>query len=112
MFCANDVVAFGALDAARRLQLEVPGFVSIAGFDDIPMASWDAFGLTTVRQPLVEMARDAAAPAGAADRGQRPLGPAPDRVPDPPRDALDDRSAARRLPLNTSTYRNLTQIHA
>jgi LacI family transcriptional regulator len=61
VFCANDVVAFGALDAARRLRLDVPGFVSIAGFDDIPMASWDAFGLTTVRQPLVEMARDAAA---------------------------------------------------
>lgn len=60
IFCANDVVAFGALDAARRLQIEVPRDVSIAGFDDIPMASWDAFSLTTVRQPLVDMARDAA----------------------------------------------------
>ena len=60
IFCANDVVAFGALDAARRLRIAVPEQVSIAGFDDIPMASWDAFALTTVRQPLVDMARDAA----------------------------------------------------
>jgi LacI family transcriptional regulator, galactose operon repressor len=60
IFCANDVVAFGALDAARRLRIDVPGEVSIAGFDDIAMAGWDAFSLTTVRQPLVDMARDAA----------------------------------------------------
>jgi LacI family transcriptional regulator, galactose operon repressor len=60
IFCANDVVAFGALDAARNLRIEVPGAVSIVGFDDIPMASWGAFALTTVRQPLTDMARDAA----------------------------------------------------
>jgi LacI family transcriptional regulator len=60
IFCANDVVAFGALDAARRLKVDVPREVSIVGFDDIPMASWEAFSLTTVRQPLTEMARDAA----------------------------------------------------
>ena len=60
IFCANDVVAFGALDAARNLQIDVPGDVSIVGFDDLPMASWRAFDLTTVRQPLTDMARDAA----------------------------------------------------
>jgi LacI family transcriptional regulator len=60
IFCANDVIAFGALDAARRLRIGVPCEVSIAGFDDIAMAGWDAFSLTTVRQPLLEMARDAA----------------------------------------------------
>ena len=60
IFCANDVVAFGALDAARRLKIDVPRQLSIVGFDDIPMASWEAFSLTTVRQPLAEMARDAA----------------------------------------------------
>lgn len=60
VFCANDVIAFGALDAARNLGIDVPGQVSIAGFDDIPMASWGAFSLTTVRQPLTDMARDAA----------------------------------------------------
>lgn len=60
IFCANDVVAFGALDAARNLGIDVPGSVSIVGFDDVPMASWGAFSLTTVRQPLTDMARDAA----------------------------------------------------
>ena len=60
VFCANDVVAFGALDAARSLGLDLPNAVSIVGFDDIPMASWGAFSLTTVRQPLTDMARDAA----------------------------------------------------
>jgi LacI family transcriptional regulator len=60
IFCANDVIAFGALDATRRLRLDVPGQVSVAGFDDIPMAGWDSFSLTTVRQPLTEMAREAA----------------------------------------------------
>ncbi len=60
IFCANDVIAFGALDATRRLQIKVPEQVSIVGFDDIPMAGWDAFSLTTVRQQLTEMARGAA----------------------------------------------------
>lgn len=60
IFCANDVIAFGAIDAARRLQIDVPGQLSIVGFDDIPMAGWDSFSLTTVRQPLGDMARQAA----------------------------------------------------
>lgn len=60
IFCANDVIAFGALDATRRLRIDVPRELSIVGFDDIPMAGWEAFSLTTVRQPLTEMARDAA----------------------------------------------------
>ncbi|HWD76639.1 MAG TPA: LacI family DNA-binding transcriptional regulator [Solirubrobacteraceae bacterium] len=60
IFCANDVIAFGAIDAARRLQIDVPRQLSIAGFDDIPMAGWDSFSLTTVRQPLADMARQAA----------------------------------------------------
>jgi LacI family transcriptional regulator len=60
IFCGNDVVAFGALDAARRLGVDVPGELSVVGFDDIPMAEWLAFGLTTVRQPFVDMAHTAA----------------------------------------------------
>jgi LacI family transcriptional regulator len=60
IFCVNDVVGFGALDAARRLRIDVPKELSIVGFDDIPMASWESFSLTTVRQPLTDMARDAA----------------------------------------------------
>ncbi len=53
IFCANDMLAIGALDAARReLGLAIPEDVSIVGFDDIFMASWPSYALTTVRQPL------------------------------------------------------------
>ena len=60
MFAANDVIAFGALDAARRVGVRVPSELSIVGFDDIDMAGWEGFDLTTVRQPLAEMGRAAA----------------------------------------------------
>jgi LacI family transcriptional regulator len=60
IFCGNDIIGFGAVDAARSLGVEVPSEVSILGFDDVPMASWEAFQLTTVRQPLTEMATSAA----------------------------------------------------
>lgn len=55
VFCVNDLTAFGALDAARSLEWPVPEDVWIVGFDDIAMASWAAFDLTTVRQPIPEM---------------------------------------------------------
>lgn len=63
IFCANDIMALGALDAARRtLGLRVPDDVSIIGFDDIPAASWKNYALTTVRQRrqrMVDVAIDA-----------------------------------------------------
>jgi LacI family transcriptional regulator len=60
LFCGNDVIAFGALDAARRRRVPVPERLSIVGFDDVSLAGWEAFRLTTVRQPLADMACDAA----------------------------------------------------
>jgi LacI family transcriptional regulator len=58
--CGNDVVALGALNAARELGLTVPGQVSIVGFDDLPVASWPIVRLTTVAFDLNAMARAAA----------------------------------------------------
>jgi LacI family transcriptional regulator len=55
VFCANDQVAVGALNAATELGVPVPGDVAIIGFDDLPMASWPVFSLSTVRVPLAEM---------------------------------------------------------
>jgi len=56
VFCANDIVAIGAMDAARReLGLEVPDDVSVVGFDDIAMSAWPSHELTTVRQPMNAM---------------------------------------------------------
>ncbi|WP_300266112.1 LacI family DNA-binding transcriptional regulator [Microbacterium sp.] len=53
--CFGDVLAIGALEAARRSGLSVPGDVTITGFDDIPEAA--RVGLTTVQQPLAEKGR-------------------------------------------------------
>jgi DNA-binding LacI/PurR family transcriptional regulator len=51
IFCANDIMAIGALDGLRLdLGLRVPEDVSVIGFDDIPMAGWSGIELTTVRQ--------------------------------------------------------------
>lgn len=59
VFCANDVIAIGALNAARALDIRVPDELSIVGFDDIAMAGWEVFKLTTVRQDLQEMCKTA-----------------------------------------------------
>lgn len=58
--CGNDVVALGALNAAKELGVDVPGEVSIVGFDDLPAAGWPLIQLTTVAFDLDEMARTAA----------------------------------------------------
>lgn len=60
IFCGNDVIAFGVLDAAKRLGVSVPDRLSVIGFDDIEMAGWELFSLTTIRQPLSQMAKAAA----------------------------------------------------
>lgn len=59
IFCASDVIAFGALDAVRLAGLKVPEDISVVGFDDIPMAAWHSYRLTTIRQPRRRMVNDA-----------------------------------------------------
>ncbi len=55
IFAYNDIMAIGALRAAYDLGLQVPGDVSIVGFDDIPGAACTCPALTTVSQPKEEM---------------------------------------------------------
>jgi LacI family transcriptional regulator len=55
IFAANDLAAFGAIDAARECDLRIPEDISIIGFDDTPQASLVYPKLTTVRQPLEQM---------------------------------------------------------
>lgn len=57
VFASNDEMALGVLAAAQRLGLTVPGDLSVAGFDDSPPAALVWPPLTTVRQPMAEMAR-------------------------------------------------------
>ena len=56
IFASNDDMALGCLAAAAEAGLMVPGEISVAGFDDSPSARFSRPQLTTVRQPVVEMA--------------------------------------------------------
>lgn len=76
--CGNDVVAFGAIDAVLSLGKLVPRDVSILGFDDIPMAAWEVFQLSTLRQPIGDMAR--AATRMLAERIESPSAIGPGRM--------------------------------
>jgi len=60
IIASNDDMAAGAIVAARELGLDVPGDVSVVGFDDPPIASHTWPALTTLRQPISEMASTAA----------------------------------------------------
>ncbi len=72
VFCANDTMALGVLDALRiDAGLRVPQDVSVVGFDDVPEAGQGAYDLTTVRPPLDAMVARAIALLrdGPANRG-------------------------------------------
>ncbi len=59
MICASDVLALGSIRAARRLGLDVPGDVSVVGFDDSVLMTCTDPPLTTVRQPIEMMGQAA-----------------------------------------------------
>lgn len=60
IFAANDDMALGVLHAASAAGLAVPRDLSVAGFDDTPVAMFSNPSLTTIRQPVAEMAAAAA----------------------------------------------------
>ena len=56
VFVANDAMAIAVIDVIRfELGLKVPEQVSVVGYDDVPISSWPAYDLTTVRQPANRM---------------------------------------------------------
>ena len=56
IFVANDHMSFAVMDVIRfELGLKIPEQVSVVGYDDVPVASWPAYDLTTVRQPVNRM---------------------------------------------------------
>ena len=65
-----DVLAFGAVDALHDLGLDVPGDVSVTGFDDLAEAAWLRPRLTTVRQAITTKGRTAADFLISAIRGE------------------------------------------
>ncbi len=72
VFASNDDMALGVLAAAQRLGLAVPSELSVAGFDDSPTAALVWPPLTTVRQPVAEMARTAVEMLVTGQRGEAP----------------------------------------
>jgi len=72
IFCANDDMAAGVLRVATRLGIDVPGQLSIAGCDDIPLAQQLYPALTTIQQPLSAMAETASLALVEGARGNPP----------------------------------------
>jgi DNA-binding LacI/PurR family transcriptional regulator len=61
VICGSDVMAIGCLDCARHeLGIDVPGQMSVAGFDAVEPSNWLSYNLTTLRQPIEKMAMAAA----------------------------------------------------
>lgn len=62
LICVNDLMAIGAVDTARNIiGKKVPSELSITGFDGVSPATWEAYQLTTVRQPVRRMTQAAVA---------------------------------------------------
>lgn len=57
--CVNDLIAISALSVLRRERIDVPRQISVIGFDDMQWSAWPLIDLTTIRQPLAELGRQA-----------------------------------------------------
>jgi LacI family transcriptional regulator len=55
VFCANDLMAIGAVDAVHEKGLEVPGDIAVAGFDDVDVATIVNPALTTAQNPAYDI---------------------------------------------------------
>jgi DNA-binding LacI/PurR family transcriptional regulator len=54
-FCGDDVLSLGALSALQEAGLHVPKDVGLIGLNDMAMARWQIFDLTTIRQPIADI---------------------------------------------------------
>ena len=70
IFAANDLSALATLEVAAELGMDVPGQLSVMGFDNIPESAMGHPPLTTVQQPIRQMGHDAVAMLVAMIRGE------------------------------------------
>jgi len=70
LFCANDMMAIGALEALKEAGVAVPQDIALAGFDDIPIARYVSPPLTTAAVPIAEIGRQALECCAAAIAGR------------------------------------------
>ena len=54
-FCGDDVLSIGALSAIGETELSVPEDIGIIGLNDMEMARWENFNLTTIHQPILQI---------------------------------------------------------
>ena len=73
VFAGSDLQALGLYEAARELGVRIPEDLSVVGYDDLPVARWVGPPLTTVHQPLAEMAEMAARMVITMSRGGEPV---------------------------------------
>ncbi len=79
VICSNDTMAIGCMDEVRGAQgLKIPQQVSVVGFDGIHAAFWSGYELTTIRQPVNQMAK--AAVSILMERIENPDSPPEKRV--------------------------------
>jgi len=71
VFCANDILAIGAMYECQHAGRKVPKHISIVGFDDLPISRYTTPQLTTIRVPADEMGRRAAEMLLQAIEGER-----------------------------------------
>lgn len=71
IFAGNDLAALATLEAAAELGYDVPGRLSVVGFDNVPESAMAEPSLTTVHQPIRQMGRDAITMLTALLAGER-----------------------------------------
>ncbi|HET6872914.1 MAG TPA: LacI family DNA-binding transcriptional regulator, partial [Sporolactobacillaceae bacterium] len=76
LFCANDILAIGAIEGVRHLGLRVPEDVAVIGFDDLTLSQWPSYALTTWKQPVNEMVDQTIALILSELEGGDPIPPA------------------------------------
>jgi LacI family xylobiose transport system transcriptional regulator len=76
IFAGSDLQALGLYHAARELGLRIPEDLSVVGYDDLPVARWIGPMLTTIRQPLIDMADQATRLVLSLAGGENPPTPA------------------------------------
>ena len=80
LFCANDMIALGALNAAHELGLKVPDDLALIGFDDLDFTAWPRNSLSTIAIPFDDLIQTAVAMlleriGGFTGRGRRVIHP-------------------------------------
>ena len=58
IFCADDTMAFGCVDFIKnKTKLKIPSQIEVIGYDDMLMANWESYNLSTIRQPIRQMSK-------------------------------------------------------